>query len=350
MGTDDDDPDLRARGRLDDGFELRIYGAEPGAWGTTLWRLTGPNAHCAAYVERFGPAPIVDAETEVYTQAGLHWIPPELRDDPRALDDAVSSPPPSLLTDADLRGVLHAHSTYSDGAFSLEDMARHTYDLGYAYFGICDHSRSLTVAHGLSIEAVADQQREIRHLNAAYADQADRPFRIFSGIESDILVDGSLDYPDDVLASFDLIVASIHSRFSMSEAEATERLVRAVANPYTTILGHPTGRLLLVREGYSVDHEAVLRACAEHGVAVELNANPYRLDLDWRWIRRAIELDVWIAVNPDAHSLDQISLMRWGVAVARKGGLTPTHCLNTLSLEAFSRWLVDRTPPSATPR
>jgi DNA polymerase (family 10) len=225
-------------------------------------------------------------------------------------------------------------------------MAETARSMGLEYFGICDHSQSLSVAGGLSPDEVAEQQREIDRLNAQYeADGAD--FRIFSGIESDILADGSLDYAPDVLASFDLVVASVHSGFNMSEAEATERVVTAVQNPYTTILGHPTGRLLLRREGYPLDHERVIAACADHDVAIELNANPYRLDLDWRWVRRATEAGVRIAINPDAHATDELANMRWGVAAARKGWLTPAQCLNALSRDAFADWLARRSPQPA---
>jgi DNA polymerase (family 10) len=226
----------------------------------------------------------------------------------------------------------------------MADAAR---DLGLSYFGICDHSQSLTVAGGLSPEDVRQQQAEIDDLNAEFAADDGAPFRIFSGIESDILADGSLDYDDEVLASFDFVVASVHSRFNMSVGEATERLIRAVRNPFTTILGHPTGRLLLVREGYPIDHERVIDACAEHDVAIELNANPYRLDLDWRWIRYATDQGVLISINPDAHATDELRNVRWGVEVARKGWLTAEQCLNAKSLDAFADWLEARANHSA---
>jgi DNA polymerase (family 10) len=211
--------------------------------------------------------------------------------------------------------------------------------MGLSYFGICDHSRSLKVANGMPVDRVAQQQEEIRMLNAEFAAEGGAPFRIFSGIESDILADGALDYPEDVLASFDFIVASVHTRFNMTEAEATDRVLKAVANPHTRILGHPTGRLLLAREGYPLDHNAVIAACAEHGVAIELNANPYRLDLDWRWIRTATRQGVLISINPDAHAMDQLPYVRWGIAAARKGWLTAEQCLNAMSLEDFTNWL-----------
>ena len=194
----------------------------------------------------------------------------------------------------------------------------------------------------MSVETVARQQEEIRALNAEFAADGGPAFKVFSGVESDILQDGSLDYPDEVLETFDLIVASVHVGFNMSEAQATDRIIKAVSHPCTSILGHPTGRLILKREGYPLDHRAVLEACAEYNVAVELNANPYRLDLDWRWIELARELGVLVAINPDAHAIDQIDLTKWGVVAARKGGLTAEECLNAMDVNAFEAWLSQR--------
>ena len=260
-------------------------------------------------------------EETIYTAAGLALVPPELREGRGEVEAAANDALPDLIGLDDLQGSLHNHSTYSDGAHSLRDMAEAARNLGLSYFGICDHSQSLQVAGGLSTDEVERQQEEIQALNASYAahEDEDGAFRIFSGIESDILKDGSLDYDEDVLASFDFIVASVHTGFSMSKAEATERILRAVENPYTRILGHPTGRLLLVREGYDINHERVIDACAAHGVAIELNANPYRLDLDWRWVHRATDAGVLISINPDAHATGELENVRWGVEVARKG-------------------------------
>src|SRR5690606_31557873 len=197
---------------------------------------------------------------------------------------------------------------------------------------IADHSRSASYAGGLSLQEVEQQRRAIERLNRRFAKDERRPFRLFWGIESDILPDGSLDYPDDVLLGFDYVVASVHSSFGMSEEEMTKRMVRAVRHPATTILGHITGRLLLTRAGYSVDVEAVLRAVAEAGVIIEINANPHRLDLDWRDVRRAAELGILIAVNPDAHSVRELDNVAFGVNMARKAGLTPRQVLNTWPL------------------
>ncbi len=323
-----------ATGTLESGMSARVLVSGPEAAGWALAWSTGPEAFRTHI-----PADTVSgSEEEVFKACGLSWIPPELRDLPGAAGRTDALAALRLITLSDFRGCLHNHSTYSDGAHTLEEMARAARLRGYTYFGICDHSQSLRVAGGMTPQTVQVQQEEIRRLNEGFAGDGGPPLRIFSGVESDILADGSLDYEDDVLASFDFIVASIHSGFNMTREEATSRLITAIENPWTRILGHPTGRLILRRDGYDVDHEAVLQACARHDVAVELNANPYRLDLDWTWVERARQLGVRVAINPDAHSTDQLDLTEWGVRAARKGGLQPGECLNTLHADAFARW------------
>ena len=278
------------------------------------------------------------SEEEIYRALGLQFIEPELREGRGEIKIAQKGKLPTLVTDADLRGILHAHTDRSDGVDTLEAMAEATRERGYSYFGVADHSRSAHYAGGLSFEEIATQQAEIDQLNRRYG----KRFRIFKGIESDILADGSLDYPDEVLAQFDFVVASVHGRFKLDRKDQTERIVRAVSNPHTTILGHMTGRLLLRRPGYEVDIERILSACSEHGVAVEINANPWRLDLDWRWHQRALELDCLMSINPDAHSTDEIDLTHWGVEMARKGGVPKERVLNCLDLPAFAALLTDR--------
>jgi DNA polymerase (family 10) len=213
-------------------------------------------------------------------------------------------------------------------------MAEAARAMGCEYFGIADHSVSAYYANGLSIERVQRQHEEIDQLNVQLS-----PFKILKGIESDILADGSLDYPDEVLATFDYVVASIHSGLKMDKAKATRRLLHAIENPYTTILGHPTGRLLLRREGYPIDYEEIILACAEHRVVIEINANPWRLDLDWRLVHRAIEAGCLLSINPDAHETDGLYDMRYGLLVARKGGAESRHILNAFSLTEIEAWL-----------
>jgi DNA polymerase (family 10) len=247
---------------------------------------------------------------------------------------------PELVTGDDLRGVLHAHTTESDGSDSLQDMAEATRKRGYAYLGLTEHSQSAHYAGGLKEDEVAKQQRAIDRLNKRYGSD----FHVFKGIESDILADGSLDYPDEVLASFDLVIASIHSKFRLGRKEQTDRIVKAVENPHTTILGHVTGRQLMRRPGYELDMERVLRACAEHGVAIEINAHPWRLDMDWRWCERGLELGCLFSINPDAHSTEEIDNIQWGVLMARKGAVPKERVLNALERAEFLAYLETRRP------
>ena len=253
-----------------------------------------------------------------------------------ALDEKL----PKLVTEDDLRGVLHAHTTESDGSDNLEDMAEATRRRGYAYLGLTDHSQTAHYAGRLKVDEVAAQQRAVERLNKRYGAK----FHVFKGIELDILGEGSLDYPDEVMATFDLVIASVHSRFRMGRQEQTDRIVKAVENPRTTILGHVTGRQLLRRPGYEVDMERILRACAQHGVAVEINAHPWRLDLDWRWCERALELGCLFSINPDAHSTGEIDNVRWGVLMARKGAVPKERVVNALGVEAFGAFLKRRKP------
>jgi histidinol phosphatase-like PHP family hydrolase len=217
-------------------------------------------------------------------------------------------------------------------------MADATRRRGYVYFGVADHSQSAHYAGGLSLEEIFEQHAEIDGLNNHYGER----FRILKGIESDILSDGSLDYPDEVLARFDFVVASVHSRFKLGRKEQTDRVLRAIANPRTTILGHMTGRQLLRRPGYDVDVERILRACAKHSVAVEINANPWRLDLDWRWHQRALDVGCMMSINPDAHSTSEIDLTHWGVEMARKGGVSKERVLNCLDLRQLLAYLTQK--------
>lgn len=317
------------------GFPVTVHLCHPGEFGSKQFLHTAGPYFMDAFLSRFPGQDFkgLPEEKTVFERTGLPYLAPELRSAPDALAWAAEGRAPELLTNEDIRGVVHAHSTYSDGIHTLLEMAESARDSGFSYLVITDHSKSAFYANGLSAERVLAQMSEIDALNASMA-----PFRIFKGIESDILGDGSLDYPEEILSQFEVIIASVHSNLKMDEAKATARILRAVENPHTRILGHPTGRLLLSRSGYPLDHKAVIDACAANGVAIELNANPYRLDLDWSWIPYAVEKRVLISINPDAHSREGIRDIRFGVLAARKGGLEKSLCLNAMETEHFAAW------------
>jgi len=273
---------------------------------------------------------------EVFTKNELPFIIPEFREDIN-IDKYQNIDIQNIVTVDHIRGCIHNHSTYSDGMNTLKEMADATEDKGYEYLVMTDHSKSAFYANGLSEERLMAQLDEIRDI-----DQQNSDLRIFSGIESDILSNGDLDYADDVLSELEVIVASIHSNLKMDEEKATKRLIKAIENPYTSILGHPTGRLLLSRKAYPIDYHKVIDACAANNVAIEINANPLRLDLDWTYINYAVNKGVLLSINPDAHSIKGINDIYYGVCVARKGGLTRENCLNCFDLEEFEEWVIEQ--------
>ncbi|WP_420460747.1 helix-hairpin-helix domain-containing protein [Neolewinella sp.] len=325
----------RTTGEVDD-FPVILHHCSTQNFGSKQFRHTGSPEFLRSFVARFPDQDFqnLSSEQDLWARAQVQAIPPELREDEHYLDRAIAHDLPELIEEGDIRGVVHTHSTYSDGIHSVREMAEACVERGYEYLVMSDHSRAAFYANGLDEERVRAQWAEIDALNQELA-----PFRVFKSIECDILGDGSLDYDDKLLAGFDLVIVSVHSNLNMTEERATERLLAAIANPHTTILGHPTGRLLLSREGYPIDHRRIIDACAEHGVAIELNANPYRLDLDWTWVPYARERGVLVAIDPDAHATGGIDDIRYGVLAARKGGLTVGGCLCALSLTEFSAWL-----------
>ncbi|MEK7338623.1 MAG: DNA polymerase/3'-5' exonuclease PolX [candidate division NC10 bacterium] len=282
------------------------------------------------------PLPCRD-EAAIFERLGLAYIPPELREDLGEIEAAERGALPALVEEGDLTGTFHCHTTWSDGLNSLEEMAAAARQMGYAYLGIADHSEAAKYAGGLTRQQVAEQHAAIERLNGTFRD-----FRLLKGIEADILADGALDYDGETLRRFDYVVASVHSRFTMDASTMTARLLKALSHPKVTMLGHVSGRLLLQREPYLFDLEAVLQAAARHGVVVEINANPRRLDLDWRHLRRARELGVLLAINPDAHSTEGLRDIAYGVGVARKGWCTKSDILNARPLPEVLAFLARR--------
>jgi DNA polymerase (family 10) len=331
--------DNMVRGETEAGLVVNLVLVDIAHFYTTVFTQTGNAEHVNAVLSRIKESNMrVESEEEIYEKAGLPFIEPELREGTDIIAKAVESDLPELITYDDLKGSLHNHSTWSDGVNTLEEIVPYLRDtLKLEYLGICDHSKSAFYAKGLSIERVLQQHEEIDHINKKTSG-----FHIFKGIESDILNDGSLDYPDEILQRFDFIVASVHTNLKMAEDKATVRLIKAIENPYTTILGHPTGRLLLSRNGYTFDYKKVIDACAANGVVIEINANPLRLDLDWRWHQYALDKGVWLSINPDAHRNEGYWDMHYGVLAGRKGGLYKERCLNALSLTEISGFFAKR--------
>ncbi len=312
------------------GYPCQIYHVEDSEFGSELYeRSASPDFLAVA-----GSIAHISTEEEVFKMLGIAPVPAEYRESEIAYRQAKSNTLPDLIEMRDLRGVIHNHSTYSDGLHSVREMAEYTKEAGYEYLVMSDHSKAAFYANGLKEDRCIAQMEEVDSLNKEFSD-----FKIFKSIECDILNDGSLDYDDDFLREFDLIIASVHSNLRMDETKANARLIKAIEHPSTHILGHMTSRLLLAREGYPINHEKIIDACISNGVVIELNANPHRLDVDWTWIPYILERGGTISINPDAHNKAQIHYMKYGVAVARKGGLTAASCLNALPLDQFQKWV-----------
>lgn len=274
------------------------------------------------------------SDEEIFARASIHFIPIPQRENKEIIERARNQSLSHTLCTEDVLGVIHSHSDWSDGSNSIADMAKSCIDKGFEYLVISDHSKSAFYANGLSEERIKQQHLYIDELNSKLA-----PFKIFKSIESDILNDGSLDYSDMLLSTFDMIIASVHSNLKMSEEKAMQRLMAAIENPYTTVLGHPTGRLLLSRKGYPIDHEKIIDACIANKVAIEINAHPRRLDLDWTWVYKAQEKGAMLSINPDAHNTDGYHDIHYGVLVAQKGGLKKENNLSSLNLVEFEQYL-----------
>jgi DNA polymerase (family 10) len=322
--------------RFESGLVADVFLATAADFGTTWVRATGSAAHLGQLEARgFDPHCPFPGEAEVYRAVGIPWIAPELREGLGEIEAAVEGRLPALVEPEDLKGFLHCHTNYSDGSTTIAQWADAARGAGYAWIGITDHSGSAAYAGGLKAEDVPRQLEEIDAVNARAGG-----CRVLKGVEADILADGTLDYGSEVLDRFDFVIGSVHSGFGMSAEEMTGRMLHAMDDPRLTILGHPTGRMLLTREPYPLDLDRVLATAAARGIAVEVNADPHRLDLDWRLLRRARDLGVTISLGADAHSVAGMANVAIGVGVARKGWLGAGDILNTRDAEgmlAFAR-------------
>jgi len=323
--------------KLKNGLKLRLHTGGTNR-AAELFRTSGSPEFLDAFNKTFPGLKFRGDESEddaiVFEKAGIPFIPPCLREMTGILETARKKKMPRLIQPEDIRSIIHSHSNWSDGTNTLEEMAEACIKKGFEYLVISDHSQTAFYANGLKEDRIRAQHKQVDELNKQLP-----PFKIFKSIESDILNDGSLDYPDSLLKTFDLVIASVHSNLKMTEEKAMTRLIKAIENPYTRILGHMTGRLLLSRNGYPVDHRKIIDACAANKVVIEINAHPRRLDIDWRWIGLAMERGVLLSINPDAHFIEGYEDVKYGVLAAQKGGLTKEWNLSSFGLKEFERWL-----------
>ena len=323
--------------KLRNGLKLRLYtGGENMA--EELFKTTGSTEFLKTFYETYSDLKSLSAtgesDTAIFKNLNLPFIPPCLREDSAIVEKAKKNELPLLIQPVDIRSIIHSHSNWSDGVNTIDEMADECIKRGFEYLVISDHSKTAGYANGLKEDRIIAQHELIDNLNSKLV-----PFKIFKSIESDILNDGSLDYEKDVLQTFDLVIASVHSNLGMLEEKANQRLLKAIENQYTRILGHMTGRLLLSRNGYPVNHKLIIDACAANNVVIEINAHPRRLDMDWRWIDYALNKRVLLSINPDAHALDGFDDVKWGVLAAQKGGLTKENNLSSFNLQQFTEWL-----------
>ncbi|MEO7924152.1 MAG: helix-hairpin-helix domain-containing protein [Chitinophagaceae bacterium] len=322
--------------KLKNGLKLRLYTGQ-GSITEKQFVTTGDPVFTEAFQKAFPKINYagMEKEQDIFAAAKIPYILPCLRETAEIIEKAKSKKLPVLIQTEDIRSIIHSHSNWSDGSNTIEEMSHECIKRGHEYLVISDHSQSAFYANGLKEDRIREQHRYVDELNAKL-----KPFKIFKSVESDILNDGSLDYPEAVLKTFDLVIASVHSNLKMNEEKAMTRLIKAIENPYTTILGHMTGRLLLSRNGYPVDHEKIIDACAANKVVIEINAHPRRLDMDWKWIHYAVEKGVLLSIDPDAHYLEGFDDVKYGVLAAQKGGLTKENNLSSFSLNEFETWLI----------
>ena len=313
---------------------IRFYISNVAEFYNVLFRTSATDEFFSSFLDSYSLPDGAVSEEAIFAYNGISYIDPIHREHNRSIERSKNGLYKDIIRPSDIRGIIHSHSTWSDGVHTIEQMAKAARDQGLEYLVISDHSQSAFYAGGLKPEQIAAQHQEVDLLNDKLA-----PFKIFKSIESDILSDGSLDYNSQILNTFDLVIGSVHSNLKMTEEKAMDRVLTAILNPYLAILGHPTGRLLLSRKGYPLDHKKLIDACAEHSVVIEINAHPRRLDIDWRWIEYALEKGVLLSINPDAHSADGFKDTFYGVMVAQKGGLTAQHNLSSFTLAQFEEFL-----------
>jgi DNA polymerase (family 10) len=317
-----------------DEIPVTIYHTTKTKFYYELFLKTGNEKHIKKVSAKLKQQSNYPSEESIYKAVNLPYIIPEMRED--VAEWSFNKDINQLITVEDIKGVVHNHTTWSDGINSLNDFVSACKKRWYEYVVISDHSKNAHYAGGLKEEKVLKQMNEIDKLNKKL-----HPFKIFKSIECDILISGELDYNEDLLKQFDLVIVSIHQQLKMNEQKATARLIKAIENPYTTILGHATGRQLLIRPGYPIDFKKVIDACAANNIVIEVNANPYRLDIDWTHIPYALEKGVMISINPDAHSISEVDNIQWGVSAARKGGLTKDMTWNAMGLKRIEEWILN---------
>jgi DNA polymerase (family 10) len=330
--TEEDGETVAFRGP--ENVRLKFYLADASSFCKRLFQTSCSEDFLVGWEKQCSIPLDATSEDQIFESADIPYIIPALRENDAVITKARQNKIRPVVQPGEISSVIHCHSNWSDGINSIEEMAKDLIKRGYEFLVLSDHSKSAFYANGLTAERIREQHGNIDELNEQV-----KPFKIFKSIECDILNDGTLDYPNEILASFDLVITSIHSNLKMSEEKAMMRLLNAIKNPYTTILGHVTGRLLLSRNGYPVDHKKIIDACAENHVAIELNAHPRRLDMDWRWIDYALEKNVLISIDPDAHSIAGFDHVKYGVLAAQKGGLPKEQNLSSFTLQQFEDYL-----------
>jgi DNA polymerase (family 10) len=322
--------------RYNEGIKLKFYAVEKENILKKTFEITGSSEFISAFENDYPAIDFKKAvnETDIFAQAAIQYVPAFLRENASIISIAAENKIPAVIQPEDIKGIIHCHSNWSDGINTIEQLANACKKSGKEYLVISDHSKTASYAHGLNEEQIIAQHQLMDDLNEKL-----KPFKIFKSIESDILNDGNLDYSDSILSTFDLVIASVHSNLKMNEQKAMMRLMKAIENPYTTILGHMTGRLLLSRKGYSVDHKKIIDACAANKVVIEINAHPRRLDMRWQWIEYALSKNVLLSIDPDAHSIAEFENTKYGVLIAQKGMVTAKNNLSSFSLKEFEDFL-----------